>query len=178
MANVFIYRFDGSRQCDPERRSRSVDDDRKALATLIGDAEIRHGEKLRVPVLVTERCGSPTGMGNVFEITEAGAYKLFHGFPGPQDFRLWTWEPPFPSAKMLADDNPVPWPWKNIEAGALANTLAALTQVGTQPTMLVEIVGRRVRVFKDGDAVTMDWMPSRVNIVTNDYSDITRIYFG
>lgn len=178
MANVFVYRLDDSQQCYPDHPSRSVDDDRKGLAKLIGDTEIIRGVKIRIPIVVSEVCGAPTGMGNVFEITEAGAFKLFRGFIGPMGFKLWTWDPPFSSDKTFSSTRPVPWPWKDIDAGSLQNALAALTQVGAQPTALAEIIGRRVRIINEGDAVTMDWIPSRVNIVINDRSEISSIYFG
>lgn len=178
MSNVFVYRLDQSQQCYPERGARSVEEDKAALAKLIGPSDILEGRKIRVPIRVFEVCGGPTGMGNVFEITEAGAYTLFRGFVGPMGFKLWTWAPPFVKDKALSEDHTIPWPWKDIDTGSLINALASLTEVGTQPIMLAEILGRRLRVIKEGDAVTMDWIPSRVNIVVNQESEISRIYFG
>lgn len=53
---------------------------------------------------------------------------------------------------------------------------------GDQPFLsrpISDLLGRRVRVYRDGEMVTMDYVPERVNIVKSRYGDtITEIKLG
>lgn len=83
-----------------------------------------------------------------------------------------------------SDDRFVPWPWVAIATGsadaaskAFTNVVAALTQVGATPTQISELIGRRCRIYNEGDMITFDYFPQRVNIVL-DSGRISRIWFG
>jgi Peptidase inhibitor I78 family len=186
--SAWVYNFDGTLQCDLGTEV-SVAEARKQLAMLIGDESILAGEKRRVPMMFPAMCGAPTGMANVFQITEEGLYVLFHGFVGPMGFALWTWgdDKPNTVAKIAAAAPVLPWPFPlsklaNVNAKTddafVANLIASMTQVGSQPTTLAEIIGRRCRCYKQGDMLTMDYVPQRVNIELDAHSVIQRIWFG
>jgi hypothetical protein len=48
----------------------------------------------------------------------------------------------------------------------------------TQPVQIQELVGRLLRVYKTGEAITKDFRPNRVNIETDDQGIIVSIWFG
>lgn len=184
MASVWVYKLDGTLQCDMGKEI-SLEQGKKELATLIGAKSILAAEKRHVPLMFPDLCGAPTGNANVYEITEEGLYILFHGFVGPMGFALWSWGTPKRLSKAkLAEDRPVPWPWSKLakdgaEPDAMfANLISSLTQVGTHPTEIVDLIGRRCRCYKQGDPLTMDFMPERVNVELNDGGTIHRIWFG
>mgnify|MGYP001627444632 CR=1 FL=1 len=81
-------------------------------------------------------------------------------------------------------DRWIPWPYvatsaKDAEgsARALINVIASLSSPGVIPTMITELIGRVARVYNEGDMITLDYLPQRVNIVF-DRGRISRIWFG
>jgi hypothetical protein len=48
----------------------------------------------------------------------------------------------------------------------------------SQPVQIQELVGRLLRVYKTGDAITKDFISNRVNIETDDQGVIVNIWFG
>lgn len=48
----------------------------------------------------------------------------------------------------------------------------------TDPTLISEIVGHPLRVYKTGDAITKDFRPDRVNIETDTEGTIVNVWFG
>jgi hypothetical protein len=82
---------------------------------------------------------------------------------------------------------PIPWsggvdifPWMVVADGAIATDalLQKAIQRGDTPNAKVsELVGKPVRIIRDGDPVTDDYRPERVNIVTKD-GKIKAVYFG
>lgn len=47
----------------------------------------------------------------------------------------------------------------------------AVTQAGIEP-------GRKARVFGPGDAVTMDFVPDRINVELDEAGQVVRVYCG
>ncbi len=92
---------------------------------------------------------------------------------------------PWPTdTKEIQDDRWIPWPWAALSssdsasaARALMNVFSTLTQVGSNPTAISELLGRIARVYNEGDMITFDYSPQRVNIVL-DRGRISRIWFG
>lgn len=185
MSSGLVYKLDGTLQCGMGSEV-SVSDAKKELAALIGEKAILNGEKRRLPMMFPDVCGAPTGMANVFEVTEEGLFLLFHGFVGPAGFALWTWGRQAPTKDMtFSEDRPLPWPWSKFTMGdqeigaSIANAIASLNQVGANPTTLIELLGRRCRFYRAGkDSLTMDLVPQRVNFELDDHSNIQRIWFG
>ena len=64
----------------------------------------------------------------------------------------------------------VPWPAEV--------PLAEMTSVRNTPTLIRELIGRRCRVYNQGDALTMDFVPDRVNIELTERNRIADIWFG
>lgn len=70
---------------------------------------------------------------------------------------------------LAAGGDTNPWPWRNIH------------QSRNQPSLddaVASLVGRRVRVIRPGDPITMDLIPGRVNIDVDMSNVISRIWFG
>ena len=159
---------------------------RKELAKVIGDKNILASEKRTKPGMIIDLCGAPTGKVNAYEITPEGLFLLFHGIVGPMGFEVWRW-PTAVKARSLSD-NPVPWPWAALFAGkeadegaqknAVLNIISSLTNVGANPTTIVELLGRPVRFYTTGDGLTMDYRPERVNIEQSPSHHIVKIWFG
>lgn len=186
MAGSWVYKADGTIQCEQSTET-TLDAMRVELAKLIDGKNILNQEKRSIPAIAL--CGSPTGKVNAYEITEEGLYVLFHGIVGPCGFRVWGWDGSSETRRAqatdaLADDL-VPWPFRVIQAEdqeqalrAFREVVASLTAVGTQPTMIAELIGRQCRCYKHGDMLTTDYLPQRVNIELNAASRIERIWFG
>lgn len=93
-------------------------------------------------------------------------------FPWPTKANIWgddRWVP-YPLVAMAASD-------AEGVARAMANVIASLTAVGSTPTMISELIGRVARVYNEGDVITFEYSPQRVNIVL-DHGRISRIWFG
>jgi hypothetical protein len=78
--------------------------------------------------------------------------------------------------------DPDSWPWLVAPDTLSVNRemLSALVEKsgGADPTVS-ELVGRPVRMFHEGDAITKDHIPDRVNIVLKDGTRIIHtVYFG
>lgn len=85
MSTVWVYKFDGTIQCDAEAREIPLEEMQKALATLIGAANILSMKKNQRPMV--QLCGMPTGKINCYEITEAGWILLSTGIVGMNEFQ-------------------------------------------------------------------------------------------
>lgn len=185
MTGVWVYKYDGTVQCQPDVEAEPLETTEKALAALIGKDAILEALHTATPEAVLEQCGRTTGRANAFRITEDGALRLFRGFVGPQGFKLWTWAPPRKSGIAATgigrgggDDNPWPWSFAGITAELAANIAASLTAAGRQPTQVSELVGMPCRVYQTGDALPLDWLPGRVNIELSATGHIVSIWFG
>ena len=180
MPTAWVYKLDGTLQCGMGS-AIELGQARQELTDLIGATNILAAEK-RQGLTVISMCGMPTGAANAFEVTEEGLRTLFQGFPGPSGFRLWPFGGESGDAKRL--DQWVPWPWSKftndgqLDGAAIAHALSSLTEVGANPTTLAEVVGRPCRIIHEGDAVTFDYMPLRVNIHLSRDRRIERIWFG
>lgn len=209
MTEIWVYKADGTIQCQPARETEvTLAAMREQLAKLIGASNILDEAKWPPRGPVPTICGRPTGNLNAYKITPEGLHLLYSGVDGPSGFdvdpntkiMLDPNDPvaPFPfkgdgdgpifpwptDAKGLSDDRLVPWPWVAITAGtadeasrAVANVIASLTQVGTTPTHITELIGRQCRVYNEGDAINFDYFAQRVNVVLEG-GRISRIWFG
>jgi hypothetical protein len=156
---VWVCKFDGTIQCDPDSKEITLEEMRKQLATIIGEKNIRAMEKRSRPM--PELCGLPTGNTNAYEITEEGAFILEHGFVGPMGFTRC----PAQGAQGLDAQKP-----------NIAQIIGTLTS--GNPTTIKELVGHPLRAYKTGDPLTDDWRPERVNIETDDGGVIVQVWFG
>jgi hypothetical protein len=199
VSGVWVYKNDGTIFCVPASETEiSLSEMREELTNLIGAQNILAEEKRGPPGKVIEVCGHPTGNVNAYQITQEGLHLLFSGVAGPCGFTvdpntqiviesgdvpIFPW-PTKDAGNWSADDRLVPWPWAAIAtteldaaARAFTNVIAALTQAGSSPTQITDLIGRKCRVYNEGDMITMDYVPQRVNVVL-DRGRISRIWFG
>jgi hypothetical protein len=190
--NSWVYKGDGSVQCSPTP-GQSLADAKAALVKIIGAANVvGDGEKRIPPGLRSALCGLPTGRVNAFEITPKGVTLLFTGIVGPGGWMMWRdqWNggsgssPDTDPARGIEAKGPdVPLSLAlTPQAGSTASTPAhlAMTQrlsIADKPGTIKEMIGHRLRVIGPGDAVTMDYMPSRVNMIIDENHVIQDIGF-
>lgn len=157
MANVRVYKFDGTIQCDAEIPEISLGKMREELAVLIGAENIVSMEKEQRPMI--QLCGMPTGKLNCYEITETGWLLLSTGVAGSGGFQRM-------------DQGPAETP-ESINLGRIIGSLTA-----SNPQTVHDLVGHSLRVYTTGDMLTRDWRPNRCNIETDDSKVIVKIWFG
>ena len=171
--NPWVWRHNGSIQCE-SWPGQPLEEAREQLAALIGEENILEAEERELPCIIPRVCGIPTGRVNACLVTVQGYLLLIHGFPGPRGWRAWTDECP--------DD------WAGAPFAALAST-ADLTGKDEQPRALGiggggnprdidDLYGRRCRCYTQGDPLTKDFVPERVNIGLNQRGRIVEIWFG
>lgn len=70
-------------------------------------------------------------------------------------------------------------PRRALLAFAALPFLGAMAQAQDKPELTVaQMVGKKLRVIKPGQAVTMDYREDRVNVAVDDQGLITRISIG
>lgn len=164
MAGIWVCKFDGTIQCqnDPEI---PLDVMRVQLAALIGAENIL--DEAKRYRLMPQLCGLPTGALNAYEITEEGYRRLMSGIVGPQGFHLCEGSQP---AKTEATRSP--------KSVAEILPISGIGSVGNIPVLVRELIGRPVRLYTTGDALTSDWRPDRVNIEQSKAGVIVDVWFG
>ena len=159
MSNVWVCKPDGTIQCDEDSKEITVEEMGKQLAMIIGKDNIISMKKTSVPMI--QLCGMPTGNMNAYEITEAGVFLLERGFVGPLGFKRCT---PREEKESLSSD---------INIGQVIGSLASRC-----PTTLRELIGYRLRAYKEGDPLTKDLRWDRVNIEIDSNGTIVDIWCG
>lgn len=87
MGTVWVYKFDGTVQCDAEAQEIPLEQMRTELVVLIGDENVQSMKKDQRPMI--QLCGMPTGRINCYEITETGWVLLSTGkIPEQEDFSV------------------------------------------------------------------------------------------
>ncbi len=171
MANVWIYRHDGTLQC-----GQGKEIDLKVMQSQLEKigATVLNAEKRQLCDMMPLGCGQPTGAVNAYEISESDWKKISDGFVGRLGFRLWTCD-----LSIDLDNDDLPWPWKS---GGDDETLPwpwpAATSVGSTPVLVRDLIGRPVRCYAEGTPVTRDFIPMRVNVVHSDDGKVVDIWFG
>lgn len=159
---VWIYKDDGTLQCDSGKEIplSEMQVSLESIGATIIEAEKRRDCRPLITV-----CGAPTGNVNAYRISKQDWDRISSSVVGPLGFRLWTCTADSDAAIFSGE---LPWPF----------SIADLTSVRSHPTQIRELIGRPLRVYKEGDAITQDFRPNRVNIETNSTNHISDIWFG
>lgn len=160
---VWVYKDDDTLQCGWGQET-SLAEMQKELESL--GAKVINSEKRQDCRIINRQCGLPTGQVNAYEISMADWQLLCSGFVGKNGFRLWTCG----EESILTMGGEVPWP--------LVSMMREITSVGATPTLIRDLIGKRCRVYHQGDILTKDYIKDRVNIELNEKDIITDIWFG
>lgn len=167
MANlVIVCKFDGTKQCG-SGTARPLEDDAAVLKQL-GAAKIYGQVNVQGPFATCKACHiCPSGMVNAFAITQADWDKIAIGFPGPSGFKLWEGAP-YPQMDLggdgIVEDVPTP-----------RNTGRSLLNC---PTMIKDLSGLRLRVIREDEPYTDDYVADRVNLIIDDCDRIVEVFCG
>lgn len=203
---IEIFKPDGTLQCGLGKE-RTIDEMTKDLEKL--GVTPASAEKRQYPGNVIALCGAPTGACNVFALSGADWPEKakvilgagFHIWPeapkiaggdsvpwpwlavaGDEDPYPWARRPnPFELAALMQGGDPQPWPWFGGDTPfPLRQTkgrMIAASRSGS--TTISELIGMKLRVYRNGDAVSDDYVENRVNIGLNRSSgSIDEIWFG
>lgn len=87
MTTRWVFKHNGSIQCDPNSRPIPLEEMRRELEEIIGAGNVLAMEERSL--FVIELCGMPTGAVNAYEITEEGWQLLTTGTVGRRGFYDW-----------------------------------------------------------------------------------------
>ena len=165
MEAVIVFKADGTIQCagnDPIPLEHHAAELRKiGASTFCGQGNVPG------PFVVNNVCGAPTGMVNAYAIPKKDWEMILAGIVGTMGFRLWT-SAPYPDLD-LDDDCHI------TEHGPPS---PPSTSVCVLPVLVRELVGRPCRCYEQGDKLTLDYLPDRVNIEHDGTGRISDIWFG
>jgi hypothetical protein len=157
MTHVWVYKFDGTIQCDDVAKETPLEEMRKQLETLVGSGNVLSMKKGLRPMI--QLCGMPTGTVNCYELTEAGWALLSSGIAGCAGFQRLDHGPQEAEGE--------------VNLGRLIGSLTAFN-----PQSVQDLVGHPLRVYSTGDALTKDWRPDRCNVEVDGARTIVKIWFG
>jgi len=170
VSTTWVWRHDGTLQCG-QGTEETLQEAREQLGAIIGAANILQGEKRRLPGMILQICGAPTGSVNAFELTPAGFWILFHGIVGPIGFRPWMDE------DMVVEGGGVDvWPFTALSE-VQENRLSLVGPSKTDPCCIQELYGHLCRAYKVGDPLTDDYRPERFNVGLEG-GRIKELWFG
>jgi hypothetical protein len=160
MENNWIYKADGTIQCQAEPKAISLEDMAQELIKIFGEESIVQQKKLHIPTV--KMCGVPTGAINAYELTPKDYYEWEHGIVGKLGFQE-------------LDPDLIP---QTEDENDLTPALDAMNK--PNPQGIGELPGHLMRTYNTGDPITMDYRPSRFNIETASFSDktIVSVWFG
>lgn len=157
MKNVWVYKFNGTIQCDPETAAIPLEIMRLELEKYAG-AENVLAMKTSTRIMPA-LCGMPTGAINTYELTPAGWYQLEHGvLPNP--------------GFMLLEDAKMQFSGSD----SVGQIIGAL--IAENPQLIRDLPGHPLRVYQTGDPITKDWRPDRFNIERSADNRIVQVWFG
>ena len=162
---VIVFKPDGTTQC--ETSDPIPLEHHSAELLKIGASEIVAEGNVPGPNLVMTMCGLPTGRVNAFMLLRKDWEVICAGFVGTLGFRLWTGAP-YPELGQGAGCT--------IRAEGLVGTFGA--SVGTLPVLIRELMGRPCRCYLQGDPLSDDYIPVRVNVERDEDGQISDIWFG
>jgi len=162
---VIVYKADGTMQCEdgaPIPLPHHAGELRK-----LGASKICGQANLRGPNVVIDLCGAPTGRVNAFAIPKDDWAEIVAGTVGTLGFRLWCG---------------APYPELDLDKGArIASEGFPGTpahSAGVLPILLREIIGHPGRCYRQGDALSRDYVPERVNIEHDEHGRISDVWLG
>ena len=163
---VVIYKQDDTIQCHPEVPPRALSDDEARLRR-IGVQTICASGNVPGPVYVSRVCGAPTSQVNALAISEADWRALESGIAGTLGFKLWVGAP-LPQLDWTEECSfgvgPVP--------------RSVMMSMSVLPFLIRDLFGRPARCYTQGDPLTDDFVPERVNIEKDKDGAILNIWFG
>ena len=162
---VVVFKPDGTIQC--ENHAPIPLEHHAAELRKIGASKICGQDNVPGPVIVITMCGAPTGQVNAFAIPKKDWDTIVVGIVGTLGFRLWTGAP-FPDLEFDQDCS-------------LANgggVGATTPSAWAGPVLVRELLGRPYRCYRQGDALTEDFVPERVNLEHDENERISDIWFG
>lgn len=160
MENNWIYKADGTIQCEKEPTAISLEEMAEQLISVIGEDAIVQQIKLHRPTI--KMCGVATGAINVYELTPKGFLLWETGVVGKMGFEQ-------------LDPDLIP---KNSDTQYMATAIDGLD--GPSPTQISELPGHSLRTYRTGDLITMDLRPSRFNVELSatEGNKIVSVWFG
>lgn len=163
---VVVCKFDGTMQCGGGS-ARPLADDAKALTDL-GAKKIYGQINVAGPFATCKACFvCPSGMVNAFAISQQDWDAIAIGFPGPSGFMLWEG---------------APYPQMDLDGDGTVEDVPTPRHVGRSllrcPTMIRDLAGFRLRVIREGDAYTDDYIADRVNLIIDEADRIVEIFCG
>ena len=162
MEIVVVYKADGTIQCDETSEPIPIEHHAAELRR-IGASEILGQGNVPGPAIVITLCGTPTGRVNAYAILKIDWDAIVSGIVGTLGFRLWSGAPlPDLGCKeeqVVGGDGP-------------GNSIC------TQPILVRELMGRPCRCYRQGDSITKDFVPERVNIEHDEAGRVSDIWFG
>lgn len=158
MSTAWVYKFDGTVQCDATSKGLTPEEMQPALVRLVGEVNVLSARKDMLHMI--KLCGMPSGAINAYELTGVGFDILLHGISGDGGFKPLAAN----KAKFLATE---------VNVGELIGSLTART-----PTAIAELPGHPIRVYRTGEGLTKDWRPDRCNVETDQQGTIVNVWFG
>ncbi len=162
---VVVFKADGTTQC--EDKAPIPLEHHAAQLRKIGASKICGQGNVAGPFIVPTVCGAPTGRVNAFAIFKEDWDLIVTGIVGTLGFRAWS-SAPLPDLEMEADCKLSPkGPGVRFPPG-----------IGGVPVLIRELLGRPCRCYRQGDALTDDFIPDRVNVEHDEDGRISDIWFG
>jgi len=162
---LWVYKDDGTLQCD-RGKEIPLDEMQKELEAL--GATVLNAEKRTDCRIIIRVCGAPTGQVNAYEVSEDDWEKILIGIVGPMGFRRWMCDTR--EERVAVTGGEIPWP--------RSAPIAEMTSAKANPVLVRELIGRYCRVYTQGDALTKDFIPERVNIELTKDNFIADIWYG
>ncbi len=160
MESNWVYKADGTIQCEEEPKATSLDEMAKELINVLGEDAIIQKRKLHRPTV--KMCGVPTGAINAYELSTKAFALWKDGVVGKLEFI--ELEPEFLPKELSVEDSLAP-----------VDDLSA-----RKPERINELVGHPLRTYITGEPITMDYRPNRFNIELSAMGNraIVSVWFG
>ena len=133
----------------------------------IGVRRVFAQEKVPGPLAAVDAQGARSGLVNAFAISREDWVGITDRLVDALGFRVWIGSP-FPELKIP-------------EGCYVSSTIPPMPlslSLGAVPVMAREFIGRPCRLYKQGDGLSGDFKPDRVNIELDQFGRISNIWIG
>lgn len=162
---VIVHKADGTFHCEA-RQPIPVEHHAGELRKL-GASKICGQGNVKGPGPNSTVCGAPTGRVNAFAILESDWETIASGTVGTLGFHLWQGAP-FPDLKVEQSYRYSTKPVKGMQA----------VSITLLPVLLREIIGRPGRCYGQGEVLSDDFVPDRINIEHDEFGRISDVWVG